>query len=149
MKTEGSRVLVTGAGGFIGSHLTEALVQCGASVRALVHYNSRNDWGMLEELSSSVRSEIDIVSGDVRDPVLVRSVAKGCAGINTTTTTQTSTFVNGVFKKWLFNKGAFYRPGRTKLILCAGIQIGCVLDKISAAKITITTNRIGMNAFNR
>lgn len=78
MKTEGSRVLVTGAGGFIGSHLTEALVQCGASVRALVHYNSRNDWGMLEELSLSVRSEMDIVSGDVRDPVLVRSVAKGC-----------------------------------------------------------------------
>ncbi len=78
MKTEESRVLVTGAGGFIGSHLTEALVQHGATVRALVHYNSRNDWGMLEELSESVRSEIDVISGDVRDPVLIRSVAKNC-----------------------------------------------------------------------
>ena len=71
-------IIVTGGCGFIGSHLTEALVQHGATVRALVHYNSRNDWGMLEELSESVRSEIDVISGDVRDPVLIRSVAKNC-----------------------------------------------------------------------
>ena len=44
------RILVTGAGGFIGSHLTEALVNLSAEVRAFVHYNSRNDWGFLEEL---------------------------------------------------------------------------------------------------
>jgi NAD dependent epimerase/dehydratase len=78
MKTEGSRVLVTGAGGFIGSHLTEVLVQRGADVRALVHYNSRNDWGMLEELSESVRNDIDVIAGDVRDPLCVKSLAEGC-----------------------------------------------------------------------
>jgi dTDP-glucose 4,6-dehydratase len=50
LKLEGKKVLVTGAGGFIGSHLTEGLVKIGASVRALVKYNSRNDWGLLEML---------------------------------------------------------------------------------------------------
>ena len=48
------QVLVTGAGGFIGSHLTERLVRLGAKVRALVHYNSRNDWGLLELLPADI-----------------------------------------------------------------------------------------------
>ncbi len=61
------RVLVTGAGGFIGSHLTEALLEFSAEVRAFVHYNSRNDWGFLEELSPDVKSSIDVVSADFRD----------------------------------------------------------------------------------
>jgi NAD dependent epimerase/dehydratase len=61
----GKRALVTGAEGFIGSHLAERLVELGADVRALVQYNSFNSWGWLE--SSAVRSEIDVTLGDVRD----------------------------------------------------------------------------------
>ena len=53
----GRRTLVTGAGGFIGSHLVELLVSRGASVRAFVHYNARNDWGNLELVASEIRAE--------------------------------------------------------------------------------------------
>lgn len=71
-------VLVTGAGGFIGSHLVEALVEKGAQVRAMVKYNARNDWGNIESLSPSVQNAIEIVSGDVTDPFFVRQAVKGC-----------------------------------------------------------------------
>lgn len=72
----GRRVLITGAGGFIGSHLVEALVSGGARVRALVHYNSRNDWGQLEHLSAAAREGCQIVSGDLLDPFLVDRLLK-------------------------------------------------------------------------
>lgn len=72
----GRRVLVTGAGGFIGSHLTETLVLAGADVRAFVRYNSRGDAGLLHQLPPQVLGEIDIVPGDLRDPAAVdRAVA--------------------------------------------------------------------------
>src|SRR5215471_1910097 len=71
------RVLVTGAGGFIGSHLTEALARTGADVCALVHYNSRNDWGHLEDLDKDLVKSIRVVSGDVRDAHFVRSIIQG------------------------------------------------------------------------
>lgn len=58
---------VTGGGGFIGSHLVEALVAAGARVRALIHYNSRNDWGYLEELDPSFLEQVEVVAGDVTD----------------------------------------------------------------------------------
>jgi NAD dependent epimerase/dehydratase len=72
------RVLVTGAGGFVGSHLVEALVKDGAKVRAFVHYNSRNDWGMLEQLDKRILREIEVVAGDIRDADTVRKVVNGC-----------------------------------------------------------------------
>ena len=72
----GKRVLVTGAGGFIGSHLTERLVREGAKVRAMVHYNSRNDWGQVELLDQSVRDGIEVFSGDIRDPFFSREAVK-------------------------------------------------------------------------
>src|SRR5436190_87861 len=74
---KGRSVLVTGAGGFIGSHLTEALVTAGARVRALVHYNSRNDWGGLERVDASIRSEVEVVAGDIRDPFFVSHLVEG------------------------------------------------------------------------
>jgi dTDP-glucose 4,6-dehydratase len=63
-------VLVTGAGGFIGSHLTEELARRGAKVRALVHYNSRNHWGFLEE-SPYLKNEVEVRPGDITDPFCV------------------------------------------------------------------------------
>jgi NAD dependent epimerase/dehydratase len=74
---KGKKVVVTGAGGFIGSHLVEALVRSGADVRALVHYNSRSDWGLLEQVPGEVRESIEVVPGDVVDPFQVRQAIAG------------------------------------------------------------------------
>ena len=68
-------VLVTGAGGFIGSHLAERLVQLGATTRALVHYRGNGSWGWLDE--SPLRTEMQVIAGDVRDRDLVVEAMKG------------------------------------------------------------------------
>ena len=68
------KVLVTGADGFIGSHLTEALVKEGYDVRALTFYNSFNSWGWLDSLPNDIKKQIDIRSGDIRDPNGVRTI---------------------------------------------------------------------------
>ncbi len=75
MDWTGRRILVTGAGGFIGSHLAEALVRAGAEVRALVHYNALGSWGWLDD--SPIRNEIEVVSGDIRDRDSVRQAMEG------------------------------------------------------------------------
>ena len=67
---------MTGAGGFIGSHLTEALLEVSGEVRAFIHYNSRNDWGFLEELSPEAKSSINVVSADLRDYHAVKQATK-------------------------------------------------------------------------
>jgi dTDP-glucose 4,6-dehydratase len=72
-----SNVLVTGGSGFIGSHLCEALVGRGDRVRALVHYNGRGDTGRLESVPPEIRNEIEVVSGDIRDPYALRDVVSG------------------------------------------------------------------------
>src|ERR1051325_4791949 len=69
-------VLVTGAGGFIGSHLTEGLLARGATTRALIHYNSSSSWGWLEE--SPTKDEIEVFQGDIRDPDSLQSAINGC-----------------------------------------------------------------------
>ena len=71
-------VLVTGAGGFIGSHLVETLARSGAKVRAFVRYNSRGDAGMLRLLPQEVLSTVEIVPGDLRDEDAVRQAVRGC-----------------------------------------------------------------------
>src|SRR3712207_2987248 len=73
----GRTVLVTGAGGFIGSHLVEHLVGLGADVRAFVHYNSRSDWGNLEHLPGDVKASVEVAAGDIRDPFGVRRAVAG------------------------------------------------------------------------
>jgi len=70
-------VVVTGAGGFIASHLVEELVRRGANVKAFVHYNSRNDYGLLNLVDSDVLKEIEVSMGDITDPFFVRNVTKG------------------------------------------------------------------------
>jgi NAD dependent epimerase/dehydratase len=77
MNWPGKSVLVTGAGGFIGSHLVERLVELGARVRALIRYNSRNDWGLLELLPAGVKSEIEVVPGDLTDPHSTTRLVQG------------------------------------------------------------------------
>ncbi len=70
-------VLVTGADGFIGSHLVEQLLQEGCRVRAFVCYNSFNSWGWLDSLPKEILREIDVFPGDIRDPYGVRTAVKG------------------------------------------------------------------------
>ncbi|ALV21575.1 MULTISPECIES: NAD-dependent 4,6-dehydratase LegB [Carnobacterium] len=70
-------VLVTGADGFIGSHLVEELVKRGEKVRAFAYYNSFNTWGWLDSLPKDVLSQIDVFTGDIRDPNGVREAMKG------------------------------------------------------------------------
>ncbi len=74
-----SKILVTGADGFIGSHLTEELVSLGHDVRAFVCYNSFNSWGWLDHAPERVRENLDVFSGDIRDPNGVRQAMEGCS----------------------------------------------------------------------
>jgi nucleoside-diphosphate-sugar epimerase len=73
----GKKILVTGADGFIGSHLVEALVRDGHEVRAFVYYNSFNSWGWLDRCAPDVAGRFDVVAGDIRDPHGVREAMRG------------------------------------------------------------------------
>ena len=77
MHWKNRNVLVTGAGGFIGSHLTERLVAEGAQVRALVHYNSRNDPGLLKLLPEDMLDKLDLLPADLLDPIAVQQAVDG------------------------------------------------------------------------
>ncbi len=73
-----SKVLVTGAGGFIGSHLVERLVAEGRHVRAFVEYDSRGSWGWLDDVGADTRDAIEVIAGDIRDSHAVRQAMTGC-----------------------------------------------------------------------
>jgi dTDP-glucose 4,6-dehydratase len=72
------RVLVTGADGFIGSHIAEAFVRAGINLRAFVLYNSFNSWGWIDQAEPSVRASLEVVAGDIRDPGGVREAMRDC-----------------------------------------------------------------------
>ena len=75
------KVLVTGADGFIGSHLTEALVRAGREVRAFVFYNSFSSWGWLDQCVADVKGQFEVFAGDIRDPHGVRTAMKDCEAV--------------------------------------------------------------------
>jgi NAD dependent epimerase/dehydratase len=77
MSLKQKKILITGADGFIGSHLTEALVNKGYDVRAFVYYNSFSSYGWLDSISSETKSQIEFFAGDIRDPNGVREAMKG------------------------------------------------------------------------
>lgn len=72
------KVLVTGADGFIGSHLVEELVRQGYPVKAFVYYNSQSSWGWLEQSPPEIRKQVEVFSGDIRDPYGVKNAMMGC-----------------------------------------------------------------------
>jgi NAD dependent epimerase/dehydratase len=78
MKLSEKKILVTGADGFIGSHLAETLVRSGSRVRAFVLYNSFNSWGWLDHVPDEIRDNLEIFAGDVRDPHGVVQAVRGC-----------------------------------------------------------------------
>ena len=75
------KILITGADGFIGSHLTETLVRAGYDVRAFVLYNSFNSWGWLDHCGADVKGKFEVFAGDVRDPNGVRTAMKDCGAV--------------------------------------------------------------------
>lgn len=76
-----NKILVTGADGFIGSHLTEALVRAGYNVKAFVFYNSFNSWGWLDHCAPDVKGKFEVFAGDIRDPYGVKEAMKGCDAV--------------------------------------------------------------------
>jgi len=78
MDIKNKKILVTGADGFIGSHLTEELVRYGCDVRALVLYNSFNSWGWLDHSDPEIKKNFETFAGDIRDPHGVRQAMRGC-----------------------------------------------------------------------
>jgi len=75
------KILITGADGFIGSHLTEELIRQGYDVRAFVYYNSFNSWGWLDQSSPKIKGNLDVFAGDIRDPHGIKEAMKGCTHV--------------------------------------------------------------------
>jgi NAD dependent epimerase/dehydratase len=76
-----NKILITGADGFIGSHLTEELIHLGFNVRAFVHYNSFNSWGWLDHSAGDIKEKLEVFTGDVRDPYGVKRALEGCDAV--------------------------------------------------------------------
>lgn len=81
MNLSDKKILITGADGFIGSHLTEELIRLGYDVKAFVYYNSFNSWGWLDHSPKEILNELEVFAGDIRDPHGVKQAMKGCDAV--------------------------------------------------------------------
>ena len=81
MKSKYNKILITGADGFIGSHLVEHLLEEGYDLRAFVYYNSFNSWGWLDTLPTKIKNSLDVFLGDIRDPHGVKKAMTGCDAV--------------------------------------------------------------------
>ncbi|HAT39103.1 MAG TPA: NAD-dependent dehydratase, partial [Polynucleobacter sp.] len=81
LKKNNTTILITGADGFIGSHLVEALVRLGFQVRAFVMYNSFNSWGWLDHCATDLKGQFEVFAGDIRDPHGVKKAMTGCDAV--------------------------------------------------------------------
>src|SRR6201992_1495592 len=80
-KMHDSRGRVTGCDGFIGAHVVEELVKAGATVKAVVYYNSFNSWGWLDTVSADIMKSVEVIAGDIRDPHFMIAAAAGCTDV--------------------------------------------------------------------
>lgn len=78
MDLAAQKILITGAGGFIGSHLTEELVRTGHNVKAFVEYNSNGSWGWLDQAPADIKQNLEVIAGDIRDPFGLKTAMTGC-----------------------------------------------------------------------
>ena len=81
MDLKGKKILITGGAGFIGSHLTEELLEKNCDIRIFVHYNSFNRWGWIDYFPKELKDSLEIFTGDIRDPNGVREAMKGCEAV--------------------------------------------------------------------
>lgn len=126
-------VLVTGADGFIGSHLVEELVQRDFHVRAFIQYNARNQWGWMDDIQKDLMAGIEIIAGDLRDPFSVRKAVSGCRRV----------FHLGALIAIPYSYTAPYEYVQTNMMGTLNVMQACLDEKVERIIHTSTSETYG------